>query len=235
MAIKIKAVESNISFTEGVQRWAYVLKPELYNKLSTKKVIAEAAVRSGISKAVLSASWGAIGDVICAWATEGHSVAVPGLGTMRFGLRSTSVTDVNDVAANLITSRRVIFTPSVDIKDELAKTAINITCYDRNGEIVKRVDSEDGGDVEDNPEAQPKKLTLSSANPTMGSVTPDGETTHATGEEVEIKALANSGYHFVKWSDNDTNATRTITMSEDLTLSAEFAADGGGNPTGEDE
>ena len=90
----IKAVESNISFTEGVQRWAYVLKPELYNKLSTKKVIAEAAVRSGISKAVLSASWGAIGDVICAWATEGHSVAVPGLGTMRFGLRSTSVTDV---------------------------------------------------------------------------------------------------------------------------------------------
>ena len=29
--------------------------------------------------------------VIKAWATEGHSVAIPGLGTMRFGLRAKSV------------------------------------------------------------------------------------------------------------------------------------------------
>ena len=76
-------------------------------------------------------------------------MAVPGLGTMRFGLRSKSIADVNKVGSDLITSRRVIFTPNVEIKEELAKTSINITCYDRNGDIVKRVTSSDDGTVED--------------------------------------------------------------------------------------
>ena len=68
---------------------------------------------------------------------------------MRFGIRSTSVASVNKVGTDLITSRRVIFTPSVEIKEELKKTSINITCYDRNGDIVKRVTSSDDGDIED--------------------------------------------------------------------------------------
>jgi hypothetical protein len=37
----------------------------------------------------------------------------------------------------------------VALKDELANTAIQITCYDRNGEVVKRVTSADPGTVED--------------------------------------------------------------------------------------
>ena len=107
------------------------------------------ALRSGIAKGAINAAWDAIGEVIKAWATEGHSVAVPGLGTMRFGLRSKSIADVNKVGSDLITTRRVIFTPNVEIKDELARTSINITCYDRNGNVVKRVTSSDDGTVED--------------------------------------------------------------------------------------
>lgn len=152
MSIKLKAVERNVSFQRGVEKYAYVLQTELYNKLASAKVIKEAAVRSGIQEAVLNASWLAIGAVIKAWATEGHSVAVPGLGTMRFGVNAQSVADVNDVSANLITTRKVIFTPSVDIKKELAATSINITCYDRDGNIVKQVTSIDDGDVEDTTE-----------------------------------------------------------------------------------
>ena len=97
----------------------------------------------------MKACWDAAGEVIKAWATEGHSVALPGLGTMRFGLRAKSVEDVNKVKTGLIKTRRIIFTPSQDLKDELADTAIQITCYDRNGEEVKRVTSADGGTVED--------------------------------------------------------------------------------------
>ena len=37
----------------------------------------------------------------------------------------------------------------MEIKEELAKTSINITCYDRNGDVVKRVTSSDDGTVED--------------------------------------------------------------------------------------
>ena len=69
--------------------------------------------------------------MIKAWATEGQSVALPGLGTMRFGLRAKSVEKVEDVKSSLITARRIIFTPAVDLKDELANTAVQITCYDR--------------------------------------------------------------------------------------------------------
>ena len=68
---------------------------------------------------------------------------------MRFGLRAKSVEKVEDVKAGLISSRRIIFTPTQDLKDELADTAIQITCYDRNGDIVKRATSADAGTVED--------------------------------------------------------------------------------------
>jgi hypothetical protein len=97
----------------------------------------------------MQACWDAAGEVIKAWATEGHSVALPGLGTMRFGLRAKSVEKVEDVKAGLISSRRIIFTPAIDLKDELANTSIQITCYDRDGKEVKRVTSADAGTVED--------------------------------------------------------------------------------------
>ena len=57
---------------------------------------------------------------------------------------------MNKVGSDLITMRRVIFVPNVDIKEELKKTNINITCYDRNGEVVKRVTSSDDAEIEDN-------------------------------------------------------------------------------------
>ena len=151
MALKVKAVEKLLKFTKdendpGVYR--YVMKPEMYSSLTQAKVIREAALRSGVSQGVMKACWDAAGEVIKAWATEGHSVALPGLGSMRFGLRSKAVENVNDVKTSLISSRRIIFTPSVDLKDELKNTGIQITCYDRTGKEVKRVTST-SGEVED--------------------------------------------------------------------------------------
>ena len=149
MAMKVKAVEKLLKFDKnsaGVYR--YVMAPELYTALTQKKVIKEAALRSGVSQGVMQACWDAAGEVIKAWATEGHSVALPGLGTMRFGVRSKAVENVDDVKTSLITSRRIIFTPNSDLKEELASTSIQITCYDRNGNEVKRVTST-SGDVED--------------------------------------------------------------------------------------
>ena len=152
MALKVKAVERLLKFSNkendpGVYR--YVLKPDLYTSLSQAKVIKEAALRSGVSRGVMQACWDAAGEVIKAWATEGHSVALPGLGTMRFGLRSKAVEKVEDVKTGLIESRRIIFNPDVDLKDELKNTAIQITCYDRDGKEVKRVTSTDPGTIED--------------------------------------------------------------------------------------
>ena len=149
MALKVKAKEQLIKVGKYADTYRFVLSPELYIALAQNKVISEAALRSGISKGVMQACWDAAGEVIKAWATEGPSVALPGLGTMRFGLRAKSVATVDEVKSKLITSRRIIFTPSTDLKDELSNTSVQITCYDKDGNVLKRVTSADDGVVED--------------------------------------------------------------------------------------
>ena len=149
MALKVKAKEKLQKIGKYANSYRYVMMPELYSTLTQDKVIKEAALRSGVSQGVMQACWDAAGEVIKAWATEGHSVALPGLGTMRFGLRAKSCETVNEVKTSLIKSRRIIFTPDVDLKDELHNTSIQITCFDRNGEVVKRVTSSDPGTVEE--------------------------------------------------------------------------------------
>ena len=149
MALKVKAKEQLQNIGKYAGKYRYVMMPELYTALTQDKVIKEAALRSGVSKGVMQACWDAAGEVIKAWATEGHSVALPGLGTMRFGLRAKSVEKVDEVKAGLISSRRIIFTPDTDLKEELSKTAVQITCFDRDGKEVKRVTSADDGNVED--------------------------------------------------------------------------------------
>lgn len=181
----MKAVERNVSFDKSKEKWAYVMQPELYGKLTQSKVISEASMRSGIARGSINAAWDAIGEVIKAWATEGHAVAIPGLGTMRFGLRAASVADVNKVASSLISARRVIFTPNTDIKEELARTSVNITCYDRYGNIVKRVTSSDDGDVED-PDNDPSGGgdNPSGGNPPSGADSkPGGSTAGGSGSQ----------------------------------------------------
>ena len=149
MALKVKAKEQYQNIGKYAGKYRYVMMPELYTALTQDKVIKEAALRSGVSKGVMQACRDAAGEVIKAWATEGHSVALPGLGTMRFGLRAKSVEKVEEVKAGLISSRRIIFTPDTDLKEELSKTAVQITCFDRDGKEVKRVTSADDGNVED--------------------------------------------------------------------------------------
>lgn len=58
-------------------------------------------------------------------------------------------------------------------------------------------------------------------NGDYGSVSGDGE--YEDGTEVEINATADEGYVFDSWSDGDTNATRTITVDQNITLTARFA------------
>lgn len=64
-------------------------------------------------------------------------------------------------------------------------------------------------------------VTLS-ANPSNGG-TVSGAGKYAQGTEVTISATANEGYEFTKWSDNNTNASRKITLSSSISLTAHFS------------
>ena len=149
MAIKVIAQRRQLKIGKNPSK-RFVMRPELYSPIQEKKVFAEASTHSGISAGVIKAAWDAAGAVIRTWATEGHSVPVPGLGTMRFGVRAKAVENLDDVKTGLISVRRIIFTPNVDVKDELKNTSIQITCLDEDGKVLKRVTSGDSGDIEDN-------------------------------------------------------------------------------------
>ena len=149
MAIKVIAQRRllKIGKNPGVKK--FVMRPDLYIPIQEKKVFAEAATHSGISAGVIKAAWDAAGEVIRTWATEGHSIPIPGLGTMRFGVRSKSVEKLEDVKTGLITTRRIVFTPNVEVKEVLKNTSIQITCLDEDGSVLKRVTSGDNGDIEE--------------------------------------------------------------------------------------
>ena len=148
MAIKVIAQRREVKLGKNPGK-KFVMRPDLYIPIKEKKVFQEAATHSGISAGVIKAAWDAAGEVIRTWGTEGHSIPLPGLGTMRFGVRSKAVENLEDVKTNLISVRRIIFTPNVDVKDELQNTSIQITCLDEDGNVLKRVTSGDSGEVED--------------------------------------------------------------------------------------
>lgn len=65
------------------------------------------------------------------------------------------------------------------------------------------------------------KLTVTAG--TGGTVSGGG--TYNYNASATLKATANSGYHFVKWSDGNTSATRTVTVTKNATYTATFAQD----------
>ena len=76
-----------------------------------------------------------------------------------------------------------------------------------------------------------KTVTLTASPNTGGTVQIDSEAAGQTcikevpaGTSVTLKAVANTagGWSFIKWSDDDTNAERTVTVNNDLNLTATF-------------
>ena len=67
----------------------------------------------------------------------------------------------------------------------------------------------------------PFTISLSASPANGGTVT--GAGSYAKNATATIKAEAVSGYHFTQWSDGDTNATRTLTVTADKSLTAIFA------------
>ena len=215
MAIKVIAQRRvlKIGKNPGVKK--FVMRPDLYIPIQEKKVFAEASTHSGISAGVIKAAWDAAGEVLRTWATEGHSIPLPGLGTMRFGVRSKAVENLEDVKTNLITTRRIVFTPSVEVKDELKNTSIQITCLDEDGNVLKRVTSGDSGEIEDSEnengneneqnqqnqeQNQPTTyaLTINTSGSGSASVTKDGNAVTSGAslnedDEVEISITPASG------------------------------------------
>ena len=186
MAIKVIAQRREVKLGKNPGK-KFVMRPDLYIPIQEKKVFAEASTHSGISAGVIKAAWDAAGEVIRTWATEGHSVPLPGLGTMRFGVRSKAVESLEDVKTGLISVRRIIFTPNTEVKDELKNTSIQITCLDEDGKVLKRVTSGDSGDIEDSENQNgDQNQSGGSQNPSQGGNTSGGNTGGGGGDDDDV-------------------------------------------------
>lgn len=63
-------------------------------------------------------------------------------------------------------------------------------------------------------------ITVQSSDTTYGTVSGGG--TFDIGSQITIKATVKTGGKFVSWNDGNTNTTRTITVSENITYTATF-------------
>ena len=109
----------------------YVMKVDHYSTLGAEKIIRYAGETCGIPKAALRQAWEAIGSVITAWVLEGHIVEIPGLGNIRAEVRAKAQSKAEDVTESDILRRKLLLTPTKEIKDALNATPIRITCRDR--------------------------------------------------------------------------------------------------------
>ena len=68
-------------------------------------------------------------------------------------------------------------------------------------------------------------LSLAFAVMAISAVALAAEKKVPCGQTVNIKAVPKTHYHFLRWSDNSTEAQRTVTVDEAMTLKAYFEAD----------
>jgi hypothetical protein len=70
-------------------------------------------------------------------------------------------------------------------------------------------------------EAPPYKLTVTSNNETMGSASVSQQPTCSNHSAI-IQATAETGFHFIQWSDGNGTNPRTVNMTQDSTFTAIF-------------
>lgn len=90
-----------------------------------------------------------------------------------------------------------------------------------DGQVVVPEGSTTGGEQT----ASRHTLTVSASPSNGGTVTGGGEYAHNAA--VTVTASPASGYKFTQWSDGNTQATRTVVLSDDLSLTATFTTTGG--------
>ena len=176
---------------------------------------------------------------------EGYSLQLGKLG--RFSVKMGSIGEKNfsDFTAQNINKLGVKFSAGKAFADLLADAEFNYVTTKAVQQSVKKAQNKGeasvtfplpkpttGTPTTGNGTANQVTITAVASPSNGGSVT--GAGTYAKDASVTLKATANSGYTFSRWSDGNTNAQRTVTASADATYTAQFTQNSGGSQGGYD-
>ena len=141
--LKINSRQQTIKVGEHKGEEMFIMKVDHYGVYDAEHIISYVNETQCIPKAQLRAAWEALGQAITAWTLEGHIVEIPGLGNIRAEVRAKAQKKACDVSTGDIIRRKLLLTPTKEIKDALNNAERLITCYDSEGRMVRRSEKED--------------------------------------------------------------------------------------------
>lgn len=136
--LKINSKQQTIKVGERKGEEMFVMKVDHYGVYDAEHIIKYVSETQCIPRAQLRAAWEALGQAITTWTLEGHIVEIPGLGNIRAEVRAKAQKNACDVSTNDIVRRKLLLTPTKEIKNALNSTELAITCYDKEGRVVRR-------------------------------------------------------------------------------------------------
>lgn len=181
---------------------------------------------------------------------EGRKIRLGELGDFSLSLTSNGAESAEKFSAANITSIVVQWDCGPEFKNLLNDAEFNLVASRaaqaavikaiKAGQDIVDLTPESNGTTNQQPNGNNQQntgnqytLTLSAQPANGGTVTGGGS--YAQGATATLKATPASGYAFTRWSDGNTQATRTLTVTESKTLTATFTADtpsGGGSTSG---
>lgn len=218
--ITIARTDATITYDKSGNIW---LNQHLVTATAEEPTIAHISIADGIDYNNVLAGLSHNGTENCGIAVspDGKLLAVVGAGTKKI-----TIYEIENTAGNISLSSKYTISTAGTRHTALAwDYAGNLYAGNRGSEDIRHYAIPYSGTVS-TPCASKYAfklytITAHAADNTMGYVTGGG--TYYAGETVTLKAVANSTYCFVNWSDGNTDATRTFTATADVTLTANFA------------
>lgn len=172
---------------------------------------------------------------------EGKKIRLGDMGDFNVMLDSMGADNAKDFSANCIKDVTVKWTPGEPFQSLRSDAEFNLVSSRKAqaavlkaikaGQTVVDIDPSDEGNSNGNivtptpggnTTSEQVTITVVASPSNGGSVTGGG--TVAKGSSVTLKATANSGYTFYRWSDGNTSAQRNVTASSNTTYTAQFNA-----------
>ena len=102
----------------------YVAHLKSYSRISCDEIIRVTAQSQGISEANIASAFYALAATIKRYVLEGHVVDLGPIGTFRASVNCTAEKNREDLSPKSITRRRIIFHPSLDLKNALYQAKV---------------------------------------------------------------------------------------------------------------